>query len=220
MATPSILQESESRRETYRKGSMNVVNKIRNVLRGILQGFGTHRIKRKLWDAEFSTGRWDHLESTVGDIVYEYVEKYCRNGSILDLGCGSGNTGNEIDISKYQHYSGVDISDVAVQKAGLRSKSNQRGEKNQYFQSDIISYMPSQNYDVILFRESICYVPRHRVQATLERYSHYLKEGGVFIVRLYDGTAYAEVVDQIERNHKVCEKYYPTPSGTIVLVFR
>jgi SAM-dependent methyltransferase len=58
-------------------------------------------MKRRLWNREFANGRWNFIENTSGDLIYGYIEKYCRGGSILDLGCGSGNTDCELDGDRY-----------------------------------------------------------------------------------------------------------------------
>src|ERR1700674_5764890 len=99
---------------TDRKALMYLAQRVRNVSRGLLQRYGTESMKRALWNSEFMGGRWNCLDDTSGDCVYPYVEKYARNGSILDLGCGSGNTGIELDVTAYQQYVGVDISDAAI----------------------------------------------------------------------------------------------------------
>lgn len=199
---------------------MNLQETIRTHVRALKQRWGTATIKKALWNKEFEEGRWESLENTTGDCVYPYVEKYCRNGSILDLGCGSGNTGNELEITTYKNYMGVDISDVATRQAITRSERNGRGEKNQYTPSDIVTYTPTQKYDVILFRESVCYIPRHKIRMTLDRYSHYLKAGGVFIVRLWSREQNGQIVDMIEQNYSLLDRYQPDTSPTIILVFQ
>jgi SAM-dependent methyltransferase len=85
----------------------------------------------------------------------------------------------------YQTYVGVDISEAALDKARRRSEECGRQDKNRFECSDFLSYVPTGRFDVILFRESMYHVPLGKVKATLERYSEYLKEGGVFIVRLF-----------------------------------
>jgi len=169
--------------------------------------WGSTKIRKHLWNREFAKGRWNCLDETPEDCVYCYVEKYCKGGSILDLGCGSGNTGNELDVNKYQDYTGVDVSDVAIQKAMERTKRVGRCEKNHYFQSDIYTYLPRKKYDVILFRDSIYYIPQPRIDPTLDRYSNYLTEHGVFIVRIFDGENHARVVSGIEHSFEIAEKY-------------
>ncbi len=67
-----------------------------------------------------------------------------------------------------------------------------------YLQSDIFSYVPSQSFDVILFRDSIYYVPRRQITPMLQRYAQYLEEGGVFIVRMASVDKYQDIVEIIE----------------------
>lgn len=200
---------------------MHLATKARNVLRGVLQTYGSQRLKKRLWDREFGEGRWDCLESRAGDCVYPYLEKYANRGRILDLGCGSGSTSNELAVTAYGSYTGVDISEVALEKARTRSDANGRTGKNQYSQSDIITYVPSQTFNVILFRDSIGYVPWSRITDLLNGYAKYLEMNGVFIVRLADGTSkYKPIVDGIERSFDVVEKYVSMEPDAVVIVFR
>jgi SAM-dependent methyltransferase len=201
---------------------MYLVQKIRNVSRAFVQLYGSESMKRALWNHEFAGGRWSCLEDTRGDCLYPYVEKYARNGNILDLGCGSGNTGIELDEGAYQQYTGVDISDAAIEQAKKRTEDNRRANKNSYFQSDILSYVPTQQYEVILFREAIYYLPRTRVRSMLDRYSKSLTTSGVFIARILGTTGRTGlIVDIIESNFEVVEKYLSDQvTRTAVIVFR
>jgi SAM-dependent methyltransferase len=153
--------------------------------------------------------------------VYPYIEKYANHGSILNLGCGSGSTGNELDANAYADYTGVDISNVAVEKARVRTEENRRADKNNYIQSDVFSYVPARQFDVILFRDSIYYIPRRKIKRMLDRYSGYLKEGGVFIVRMCSVSGRSKrVVDTIEGGFEVVEKNSPPQGNAAVFVFR
>jgi SAM-dependent methyltransferase len=198
-----------------------VSQQVRNKLRAFLQAYGPRGVKRSLWNAEFSGGRWDCLESSGGDVVYPFIEKYANRGNILDLGCGSGSTGNELIVAAYSDYTGVDIADLAIEKARIKTKENCRADKNHYFQSDISTYTPTRQFDVILFRDSIYYVPPAKVRGMLERYSPYLKDDGVFIVRMWNVKGkYKLIVGTIERNFDVVEKYLSNEPSTAILVFR
>jgi SAM-dependent methyltransferase len=161
-----------------------LVTRVRNVFRGLLQRYGTEDIKKWLWDKEFASGRWDCLDNMAEDCLYPYVEKYVNEGSILDLGCGPGATGNELSAERYRFYTGVDISEVAVEKARKRTERNQRSAKNEYFQADICTYSPARQYDVIVLGDSIYYMPEWRAATMLHRYSGYLNPGGVFVARI------------------------------------
>lgn len=200
---------------------MHLATKARNVLRGVLQAHGSQQLKKRLWDQEFDGGRWDCLDSTAGDCVYPYLEKYARRGRILDLGCGSGSTSNELTDTAYASYTGVDISEVALEKARKRSAANGRAHKNRYFQSDIITYQPDGTFDVILFRDSIAYIPWGRITSVLHGYAKHLEKDGVFIVRLANGTGkYKPVVDGIERDFTVVDKHVSADPDAVVVVFR
>lgn len=194
--------------------------KVKNVVRGLAQKWANTGVKRHMWNKEFREGRWDYLEKTSGDLVYESLEKYCRKGHILDLGCGSGNTGNELRADIYEGYMGVDISDVAVKRARDRSIAAQRQNKNSYSQSDISTYVPEHAYDVILFRESIFYIAGPKVLGTLQRYAKCLNDDGVLIVRMCDRIKYGDIVETIQNHFSVVETSEVKDSKAILLVFR
>jgi SAM-dependent methyltransferase len=199
---------------------MYLVDKCKNIYRKILQSWGSAWIKRKIWNKEFLEGRWNILEDTPTDSIYSFLDKYAHNSDILDLGCGSGNTGNELNFACYRSYTGVDISDVAIQKAIERSEANSRGAKNRYFQSDIAAYEPQGKYQIILFRESLNYIPHLYISDLLHRYQKYLDEQGVFIVRLYDPEKYKAIIELVRKNFHVIEEFIPEDMSVSVLVFR
>ena len=185
----------------------------------ILKRWGSTSTKKTIWDEEFAIGQWDYIDHTRDDVIYLFLDKYSNNGSILDLGCGSGNTGNEIDVSKYESYTGVDISENAIQRALIRSKNNHRQDKNEYVCDDISLYVPSKRYDIILFRESIFYLPKTKIKDVLKGYSYYLKEKGVFIVRMCDRKKYESIIRLIEKYYHVLERS-PADDANIILVFK
>jgi SAM-dependent methyltransferase len=163
---------------------MNIAKRSGNKLSSFLKAYGPSNIKKLLWDKEFSSPKWDFIDHTEGDCVYESLEKYAKSGSILDLGCGPGNTANEIAAAAYQTYLGVDISEEALAKARRRTVECGRGDKNSFVQGDFVAYKPSQQFDVILFRESMYHVPTGKIKETLDHYASYLKKDGVFVIRI------------------------------------
>ena len=201
--------------------SLNGTEKVRNVLRGLLQRYGTENIKRRLWNHEYRRGRWNCLDSMADDCVYTHIENHAKKGSILDLGCGPGAVGTELNAAAYHSYNGVDICDVAIEKARSRAEENGRTGKNAYFQSDILSYVPKQCYDVIFFGDSIYYFSRQRITEILNRYSKYLKRDGVFIVRTWTmKDEHQTIVHNIENDFDVVERHPYAESRIVVIVFR
>jgi SAM-dependent methyltransferase len=195
---------------------------------GLLKRHGPSRIKKALWDREFSSGKWNFIDETAGDCVYLHLEKYARKGDILDLGCGPGNTANELAATSYRTYVGVDISDQALQKARDRTHASGRTQANRFEQGDFLSYVPNGRYDVILFREAMYHVPVRKVERMLDRYSKHLNEGGVFIVRMFACTASGvkhnrrarATVRVVEKAFEIVERSQYGALGPTVVVFR
>jgi SAM-dependent methyltransferase len=181
---------------------------------------GPRRWKQSLWNKEFSNGRWDYLDHTTDDYIYPVLRQYTNGGRILDLGCGSGNTGNEIDEASYSEYVGVDISDVAVEKARSRTTDAGRSAKNRYFTADIGGFVPDCKFEVILFRESLFYVPRAEIVPTLRRYQHYLAPNGVFLVRMCDREKYSNIISNIQDHFHVVDRIDSNKAGSVILIFR
>jgi SAM-dependent methyltransferase len=199
------------------------------LMSGFLKSYGPSNIKRVLWDKEFSESKWDFIDNTAGDCIYPFLEKYAQKGSILDLGCGPGNTANELAATAYDTYVGVDISEAALAKAVKRTQENGRADKNTFACADFLGYAPTQEFDVILFRESMYHIPYGQVQAILDKYSKYLKNDGVFMVRLHatdikTGETKKRVtakLDLIKRGFAVVESSQENePGRATVLVFR
>lgn len=208
---------------------MYIVNRTLTFARGFLASYGPSRIKKRLWDREYSGTKWDFINNTAGDCVYPFLEKYGRNGNILDLGCGPGNTANELAPEAYKCYVGVDISDAALAKAIKRTEESGRASKNSFVNSDFLSYEPNRDFDIILFRESMYHIPYGQVLPILRKFSKHLKSTGVFIVRLYAGdhrpgvikTRVTAKLDLIKREFEVVEsQQFDLPALPNVLVFR
>ena len=209
---------------------MNIAKRSKDIATSLIKKYGPSKIKKVLWDKEFSSTKWDFMDDTSADCVYPHLERYLRGGSILDLGCGPGNTANELSDSAYGTYVGLDISQAALDKGIERTKANGRQRKNNFAQGDFLGYKPTQKFDVILFRESLYHVPFGQVKAILDKYAQYLNDGGVFIVRLYaaaieTGKTKSRVtakMDLIRTGFDVVEEaeYENIPGKPTVLIFR
>ncbi len=196
-----------------------MIAKLKNAVLTRLKAWGPGRLQRYAWNREFAEGHWDFIDSTPEDCIYDFLARYARGGAILDLGCGAGNTGNELAGGCYRDYVGVDISDVAVEKARERTLKAGRNGKNQYLQGDVVLFEPQKSFDVILFRESIWYIPKRRLLEVLARYRKHLKPGGVFLARIYDRNLRADVVDLLRSRTQIVEERALPGARDIVLVF-
>lgn len=198
----------------------HVVSGVRNTVRRAIQTYGPGHLKRALWNYEFSRGHWNQLYATVGDFVCRYIERYAAQGSILDLGCGSGSTAVDPTLT-YRDYTGVDISDVAIHAAVQRLKGSDRAGRARFVEADIVQYEPTRLHDVILFRDSLYYIPPSLIGELLQRYSAALAPGGVFIVRLYgESSKYKRILDVIGRSAHVIDTALSHDPVATVVVFR
>jgi SAM-dependent methyltransferase len=204
---------------------MYIINRTLRFTRGFLLSYGPTPVKKFFWNREFSNGKWNFIDNTAGDCVYSHLERFAANRTVLDLGCGPGNTANEL-APVYRKYVGVDISEAALTKARRRSERNGRAGMNSFAQGDFLSYVPPQKFDVILFREAMYHVPLGKVKLILDRFSEYLADDGVFIVRLYvleNGKTKSRpsaMIGIMENEFDVVEKGFYQDSGATVIVFR
>jgi SAM-dependent methyltransferase len=206
---------------------MSVVTRVSVYTSGLLKRYGPSGLKKFFWDQEFSSGKWRFADDTSGDVVYRQLEKYVGRGSVLDLGCGQGSTAVEL-ASPYKRYVGVDISEVALKRAREKTATAGLTSRASFACSDFLGYDPDQRFDVILFRESMYHVPIGQVKTILNRYSQFLTDNGVFIVRLYLAGPRGEkrfrpkaVIRTIEGDFDVIEKAEQKDLyATTVTVFR
>jgi SAM-dependent methyltransferase len=187
----------------------------------LVQRYGPETAKRRLWNEEYATGRWDNLDDTGDENAHLLVEKYANKGSILDLGCGPGTTSIELNPAAYSFYTGLDISDVAIQKARRRAQESGHAGRNEYCQSDILTYEPVRQYNVILYGDSIYYIPPRQIVPMLYRYSTFLTQNGVIIARLFDVTGKRhDIVDNIQDHFDVVECHSHEQTLACLIVFR
>jgi SAM-dependent methyltransferase len=204
---------------------MYIIDRSLRFTRGFLLSYGPTPVKKLFWDREFANGKWNFIDDTVGDCVYSHLNRFAHDKSVLDLGCGPGNTANEM-APGYRNYVGIDISREALAKAERRSEQNDRSRMNSFERGDFLSYVTSQKFDVILFREAMYHVPLGKVKKTLDRFAEYLTDNGVFIVRLYVSengkTKYrpSAMIGIMEREFDVVEKGDYPDTGSTVIVFR
>jgi SAM-dependent methyltransferase len=210
-----------------KKSDENIPQRALRFALGAFKSYAPSGLKRIFWDKEYSGTKWDFADHTENDCVYSHLEKHAANGSILDLGCGSGNTSNELAANAYEKYLGVDISEVCLSKARRRSQESGRAAKNQFVYGEILEFSTPQQFDVILLRESLYHVPMRKIVSTLNRYSKNLRDNGVFVVRIYtsdkDGTPNPRplaMIGIIEREFAIVENCYYRESGATVIVFR
>jgi SAM-dependent methyltransferase len=196
-----------------------VSKKLKSILsaKGVLYfltRYAGSAMRRCSFNQYYKSGRWDYLDSDHSEEMVKVVEKYANRGRILDMGCGPGILASLLNPGSFEYYRGVDASSEAIALARKRA-----GEKVHFDIGDIQSYECEDSFDLIVFEESLYYVPffRHRL---LKYYAKRLRLKGLFIVTVADPARFAGMIRMIRRNFQVLEDRYFQESRRLLLVFR
>jgi SAM-dependent methyltransferase len=195
---------------------------MRKIADALIKKWGTPAAKGRVWNSEYKTGKWtyarDGRNNENREPIYGFLEHYGAGGSILDLGCGSGMTALEMK-NNFDEYVGIDVSEVAVKTAreAIAAQVDRR-DKVHFEACDISKYVPRSQFSVILFRESIYYLPLHRIKPILQGYSAHLLPAGVLIVRLCDRSRYSNIIRILESDFNGKEAFAADDSKMSIFV--
>ena len=128
----------------------------------------------------FTTGQWDYLEGLseahrfsiiagISDMIMPGPKR------VLDVGCGEGTLLKRMNCSQYI---GLDLSQIAIDRA--------RGIKHDaasFHLTTAEDYQPQGQFDVIVFNESLYYMPKPI--EIFERYRKSLAPNGIIIVCMF-----------------------------------
>jgi 2-polyprenyl-3-methyl-5-hydroxy-6-metoxy-1,4-benzoquinol methylase len=145
-----------------------------------LRGRGTPE-PRELWEEQYRSGVWNYLDSASEIahymVIVGYVQHFCANPAILDVGCGHGRLLQLLEPYPFKSYLGVDFSTDAIRRAQSLASDSARFER-----VDFQQFAPADRYDAIIFNESIYYSARP--EEVLHRYMGALTADGVMIVSM------------------------------------
>lgn len=145
---------------------------------------------QKYWDEQLAGNLSSYLDGlhicigseVIGAIIHHF---FPRARSILDLGCASGMLATAVMRRGFSHYTGVDISSVAIAKAKEEIAPEWNG-KVQFFTSDIASFKPAADskFDCIAFNEILYYLEIDEALEIVNRFTQYLSAGGCLCISL------------------------------------
>lgn len=146
------------------------------------------------WNHQYATGQWEGLKAPLEQARFEtciaLLRRHAAGGDLLEIGCGEGLLLQRLSPNDYRQFVGVDISEVAIQRAtGL---ANPRAN---FLVADMRQLELEQKFDAVIFTESIYYVSR--CDELLRRYTRFLREHGVFVVSVFNNRGSQGVWDQI-----------------------
>lgn len=139
-------------------------------------------LSKAQWNSRYEEGYSEKQLSSLNDfarymIIAGYIHLLGKTPAVLDIGCGDGILVGAMPDASFEAYLGIDLSEEAIRKANARALQNAQFEVGNFE-----DWMPKQNYDVIVFNETLYYAKDPL--ALVERYAGCLKEGGMIIVSM------------------------------------
>jgi len=144
---------------------------------------GNDELRRAKWEQQFRQGVWDVLKSVAEVPRYGAIGAYLRQLdrpiSLLDVGCGEGLILKFCDRAWLRSYSGLDISQEALNKITTLLPGDS------LMCSSVEEFCTEQRFDVILFNEVLYYTADPYGQ--LVKFRNYLNPGGLFLISTFKG---------------------------------
>lgn len=137
----------------------------------------TNRVDKTLFEQDHYLGKpADDNDRIVGrriEILMESGDFFGKEKSLIEVGCGSGATINQL-AARFDHCLGIDIFDYA---ASFEKSRQANGALNSSFrQLDLELEMPDERFDRLISFEVIEHL---RTEETVGRYNQLLKPGGL-----------------------------------------
>jgi trans-aconitate methyltransferase len=158
--------------------------------------FGPKRLRSLSFDEKYVSGSWS-FNSDSPDLA-QVVTKYSGGGHILVLGCGTCPIINDLAPSSYETLHGVDLSEEAISRARARAT-----ERTSFETGDMADYRCARKYDVILFSDSLNYLPRRSREHVLRRYRECLNQNGRIVVTIAQPQRYADILELLREKFSV-----------------
>jgi SAM-dependent methyltransferase len=176
--------------------------------------FGPAWLRSAAFDEKYRRGDWNFKREN-SDELPSVIRHYLRGGNLLILGCGGASLLESFGPEDFSRVLGLDLSPEAVRLA------NRFAGKNISFQvGDMLTFQDASDYDVILFSESLYYVPSSQQAGLLKRLAKQLKTGGVFVVTLAQPARYHAVIELIRNRFQVVDDRKFPNSDRQLLIFR
>ncbi len=142
---------------------------------------GPYRYDKQQWENEFASGGWDFLVGPVerhrNAVLAGCIDSYAPQGSILEVGCGTGALHQAVRLHRHQSYLGVDVSETAI----ARAKETQ-DDRSSFLVAPAETFEPEARFDAIVFAETLYYLADPAGQAV--RYSNFLTPQGYLFVSM------------------------------------
>ena len=146
------------------------------------------------WNDQYRRGRWNCIATGRRSKIVSLVEENARGGRIVELGCGEGTLICGIDPDKYDSYLGIDLSDVAVERAGR--KTRECGLlKCQFEVASMTEWNGGVDISLIIMEESLYYLNSGAQRKLIEVCLNSLRPAGFLLVALHSHRKHQATMD-------------------------
>jgi len=122
--------------------------------------------------------QWDKArkQGILSELVVSFASKLIPNGSVLDIGCGTG-----YPIAKYlceQNFmvTGIDVSGKMLQKAFELNLKNA-----EFHLCDFYDFVPEIKFDGVIAFDSFFHFPKERQSEIYEKVASWMKDGAYLL---------------------------------------
>lgn len=112
----------------------------------------------------------------VNEPIIEFADRIPLNGSVLDVGCGTG-----LPVAKYLSDRAFSIVGIDVSSQMLDAAQSNHIENAQFFECDFFDFEPQQPFDGIIAWDSLFHFPKHLQKEIYRRAYDFLAPGGFFL---------------------------------------
>jgi 2-polyprenyl-3-methyl-5-hydroxy-6-metoxy-1,4-benzoquinol methylase len=176
--------------------------------------YGPQKWRSIAFDEKYRLGHWCFKSGGAAELA-SVIQQYLRHGDLLIMGCGGAGVLESLEPRALNSVLGIDISQEAIRLASRFVSDNVSFQL-----ADMVTYECLQPYDVILFSESLYYVPLADQKSLLTRLAVHLKTGGTFIATFAQAKRYWKMIEGIRKNFSVIEDHTFPGSDRHLIVFK
>jgi 2-polyprenyl-3-methyl-5-hydroxy-6-metoxy-1,4-benzoquinol methylase len=175
---------------------------------------GPKSLRKLAFDEKYSSGDWDFSNDGPKELM-KLVESHANKGHILIMGCGGASILKDISPEAYASVLGVDLSTEAIRLA-----CQYAGPKISFQQADMTKFNFPRAYDLVLFSESIYYIPFLHRKRYLQKICQHLTHGGSILVTISQSKRYRNIFSMIRNSFEVLTDRQLTGSTRRLILFQ
>jgi trans-aconitate methyltransferase len=155
------------------------------------------------WNLQYTQGAWSHLRDREEVAHYAVIAALIRHfeisNSVLDIGCGEGLLQSYLLPFGYSRYVGLDISEVAIQKANTR-----KNDHTEFIVADASTFVPKQLFSAVAFSECLYYFADPF--GLIHKYMSALEDHGMVLISIYVVPATRKLIREISGRFRVIDE--------------